>query len=119
MPGLEPNARGRAVQLDPVKPTLKAPGTRRLTLKSYKLLSTFAFNFNLRRFTVGVPPRGRCGGGATQGRAVQVDPIKPTLKAPGTKRQPPDRSCYPRPAPHQPQHRPAAGAYTRPHFGST
>jgi hypothetical protein len=29
---------------------LKAPGTKRLKLKCNKLLSTFAFNFNLRRY---------------------------------------------------------------------
>jgi len=32
-----------------VKPTLKAPGSRRLKLKYDRLLSNFAFNFNLRR----------------------------------------------------------------------
>ena len=39
------------MQVDPIKPTLKPPGTWRLTLKYDKLLSRFAFNFNLRRFT--------------------------------------------------------------------
>jgi len=39
------------VQVDPIKPTLKAPGTKRLKLKCDKLLSRFAFNFNLRRCT--------------------------------------------------------------------
>jgi len=38
------------VQVDPTKPTLKAPGTQRLTLKYYKLLSSFAFKFDLRRY---------------------------------------------------------------------
>jgi hypothetical protein len=41
------------VQVDPIKPTLKAPGTRRLKLKYYELLSSFAFNSNVRRFTRG------------------------------------------------------------------
>ena len=41
---------GRAVLVDPIKPTLKAPGTKRLTLRYDKLLSTFAFKSNLRRF---------------------------------------------------------------------
>jgi len=41
---------GKAVQVDPPKSTLKAPGTGRLTLKYDKLLSSFAFNFNLRRY---------------------------------------------------------------------
>ena len=39
------------MQVDPIKPTLKAPGTKRLRLKCDKLLSHFAFNFNLRRYT--------------------------------------------------------------------
>ena len=38
------------MQVAPIEPTLKAPGTGRLTLKYDKLLSSFAFNFNLRRF---------------------------------------------------------------------
>jgi hypothetical protein len=40
---------GRAVQVDPIKPTLKAPGTKRLKLKDDRLLSSFAFKFELRR----------------------------------------------------------------------
>jgi len=42
---------GRAVQLDPIKPTLKAPGTKRLKLKSDEPLLKFAFSFNLRRYS--------------------------------------------------------------------
>jgi hypothetical protein len=42
---------GRAVPVDPMKPTFKAPGYTRLKLKHYKLLSSFAFSFNLRRYT--------------------------------------------------------------------
>ena len=38
------------MQTDPIESTLKAHGTVRLTLKYDKLLSSFAFNFNLRRF---------------------------------------------------------------------
>jgi hypothetical protein len=65
-----------------MKPKLKPPGTKRLKLKHENPLSSFAFNFNLRRY------RADCGGahsGAHRGRAVQVDPIKPTLKAPKSK----------------------------------
>jgi hypothetical protein len=40
----------RAVQVDPIKPTLKAPGTERLKLECEELLSNFGFNFNLRRY---------------------------------------------------------------------
>jgi len=44
--------RGRAVQLDPTKPTLTAPGAKRLKLKyDDEPLSNFAFSFKLRRYT--------------------------------------------------------------------
>ena len=49
-------ARGRAVQVDPIKPMLRAPGTERLKLKQSVLLSRFAFKFNLRRYIVAPPP---------------------------------------------------------------
>jgi len=39
------------VQVDPIKPTLKASGTMRLKLKYVKLLSSFAFKSNLRRYS--------------------------------------------------------------------
>jgi len=39
------------VQVDPFKPKLKLLGTKRLKLKCDILLSTSAFNFNLRRYT--------------------------------------------------------------------
>jgi hypothetical protein len=45
-----PQRRGRAVQVDPIKPTLKAPGTKRLNLTYSKLLSSLAFKFKLRRY---------------------------------------------------------------------
>jgi len=38
------------VQVDPIKPTLKAPGTKRLKVKCCIMLSTFAFKFNLHRY---------------------------------------------------------------------
>ena len=41
---------GKAVQVDPIKPTLRAPGAKRLKLKYDETLSNFAFNFNLRRY---------------------------------------------------------------------
>jgi len=44
-------ANGRAVQVDPIKPTLKPPGTKRLRLKYDEPLSNFAFKINLRRYT--------------------------------------------------------------------
>jgi len=39
------------VQVDPMKPMLKAPGTKRLKLYYDKPLSSVAFKFNLRRYT--------------------------------------------------------------------
>jgi hypothetical protein len=41
------------VQVDPIKPTLKAPGTKRLKLICHDSLSNFGFKFNLRRFDEG------------------------------------------------------------------
>ena len=37
----------------PIKTQLKAPGSNRLNLKCDELLSSFGFNFNLRRYPVG------------------------------------------------------------------
>ena len=39
---------GRPVQVDPIKPNLKPPGTKRLKLNCNNVLSTFAFDFILR-----------------------------------------------------------------------
>jgi hypothetical protein len=41
---------GEAVQVDPIKPKLKAPGTKRLKLKYDRQLSSFGFKFNFRRY---------------------------------------------------------------------
>jgi WD40 repeat protein len=128
-------AQGGVVQVDPIKPTLKAPGTKGLKLKCCILPSTSTFKFDLRRYnkvsskvlTIGwsndgqylalgqydgsVSIRDKAGGEKVLiardgpvwtlawnpsreephdvlalGEAVQVDPIKPTLQAPGTKR---------------------------------
>jgi hypothetical protein len=40
------------MQGDPIKPTLKPPGTKRLKLICDKPPSSFAFNFKLRRYTM-------------------------------------------------------------------
>ena len=42
------------MQVDPIKPMLKPPGTELLKLKHDVLLSTFAFNFNSRLYTQGI-----------------------------------------------------------------
>ena len=41
------------MQVDPIKPTLKAPGSQSLKPKYDKLLPNVAFRFNLRRYTKG------------------------------------------------------------------
>ena len=38
------------MQVDPIKPTFTAPGAKRFKLKYDELLSSVAFNFNLRRY---------------------------------------------------------------------
>ena len=75
------------MQVPPIKPALKAPGTKHLKLKCDTLLLTSAFKFNLRRYigvvdatqyarfnaydlvatTVAVPAGGGGGGGSTAG----------------------------------------------------
>jgi len=40
------------VQVEPIKPMLKAPGTKRLKRKCGAPLSNFAFKFDLRRYTM-------------------------------------------------------------------
>ena len=81
---------GRAVQVAPIKPTLIAPGTKRLKLTCDERLSDFAFNFNLRCYTMArSEPRTWTSlivKGGRRGEAVQVDPMKPKLKAFFTKR---------------------------------
>ena len=48
LPALAPY--GRAVQAQPIKPVLKAPGNKRLKLQCDILRSNFAVKFNLRRY---------------------------------------------------------------------
>ena len=43
---------GRAGQVYPIKPTLKAPGTERLKLKYEEQLSNFGFKFKFRRYSM-------------------------------------------------------------------
>jgi len=40
------------VQVAPIKPTLKAPGSKRVKVKHDEPVSKFAFKFNLRRYTM-------------------------------------------------------------------
>ena len=54
-PELRGGGRGRAVQVDPIKPTLRALGTQCLKLTSDGPLSNLALKINLRRYNVVVP----------------------------------------------------------------
>ena len=56
------------MQIDPIKPMLKPPGTKHLKLKCDILHSTFAFNFYLRRYSKGA--RGEGGGGGDSAAAA-------------------------------------------------
>jgi len=63
------------VHVDPMKPTLKAHGTKRLKLEYDEWLTNFAFKFNLRLYTeVGVRPAVR---GGASGRACLIVPFQP------------------------------------------
>ena len=75
-------AGGWAVQVDPIKPTLNLPELSSSKPNYDKPLSKFAFKFNLRRYKAAAR---RCRTLCRRGRAVQVDPTKPALKAPGSK----------------------------------
>ena len=44
---------GRAVHVDPMKPKVKAPGTKHLKLLNHEPPSNFAFKFNLHHYTEG------------------------------------------------------------------
>jgi hypothetical protein len=49
-PGARFRDLGRAEQVDPIRPTLKAPGSKRLKLENEQLHWNFAFKFNFRRY---------------------------------------------------------------------
>ena len=60
------------MQVDPIKPTFKSPETERLRLKYDESLSIFAFNFNLRHYSLEDAAEAEAeaaeaaGGGATR-----------------------------------------------------
>jgi len=60
---------GRAVQVDPIKPTMKSPGINRLKLDYDKLLSNCAFQNHLAPLHQGVEQEARDGGAAAGGGA--------------------------------------------------
>jgi len=64
---------GKAVQVNPIIPTLKPPGTTRWKLKYIRLLSNVAFEFNLRRYT----KEGNARLWAAVRGAIEVEPARP------------------------------------------
>jgi len=58
------------VQVEPIKHTLKAPGTKQLKLKCDEPLSNFAFGLNLRRYTVARRVLRHSGGGSARRSGV-------------------------------------------------
>jgi hypothetical protein len=51
--GIDPTIPGEAVQVEPMNPKLKEPGTERFKLQYDNLVSRFAFKSNLRRYNPG------------------------------------------------------------------
>ena len=72
------------MQVDPIKPKLKAPGTKRLKLKYVELLSSSGFKFNLRRCNKGdnplaLPaPEGYGGHGGDKVGRCKLTPSNPS-----------------------------------------
>jgi hypothetical protein len=60
------------VQVDPIKPTLKEPGTVRLKLKYEELLSNCGFKFNLRRYSKEAIEEAQAAALALRARREQV-----------------------------------------------
>ena len=83
------------MQADPITSTLKAPGSKRLKLEHEKLLSTVAFNFNLRRYMkvwcALTPAQAELGATVTMptltGRPLllQIKPMSATVVSRGVK----------------------------------
>jgi hypothetical protein len=68
---------GRAVQVDPIKPMLKPPGTEPLKLECDGLVSSYALNFKLRRYDMVRPEKdvrssSSVGGGSRKTRVSMV-----------------------------------------------
>jgi len=71
------------VQVDPTKPALKAPGTKRLKLKYDEPLSNFAVKFMLRRYSEVLQKGGKhMPGVPPKVRRCRLTVSNPALKAP-------------------------------------
>jgi len=93
-PSSRGNPQGRAVQVHPMKTTLKPPGTERLKLKCDKLVSTSAFKFSMRRYTKGGAGAGPAflKGAAEAGAGVAIPNQAGGWRPSGTAA--PERHCY-------------------------
>jgi hypothetical protein len=82
-PLLPPQLRrpGEAVQSEPMKPKLKAPGTKRLKLKYENMLSRFAFKCNLRRHVWGSWSAQRAGAAEARDGTATLSALAPVEAA--------------------------------------
>jgi len=110
------------VQVDPIKPRLKPLGTKRLKLECGILLSTSAFKFNLRRYTMadGYAVRAAdCPGTlVVAAGSVELNPGEAACIAAGAAVPAGADAVVPAAGCDKLQC-PWAGAYIRPLFGST
>jgi len=77
-PRVAPLPTGKAVQVDPINPTLKAPGTNRLKLKYDKLLSIllqFCFQIQLAPLHTGPDFRAAFVVGRRSLKRVETQPV--------------------------------------------
>jgi len=110
------------MQVDPIKPSLKPPGTERLKMKCDVLLSTVAFKFNLRRYSSGAPyapPQPAAAAANRPPRAPPPPPPAPPPAMPQQWQQQAGAAARPRRVTYSSGERLAAGAYTRPLLSST
>ena len=68
---------GRVVQVDPIKPMLKAPGIKRLKLIRAEPLSNLAFKFKMRRYNMADKKGDKAFFDIMVGQAQPGTPYKP------------------------------------------
>jgi len=76
---------GKAVQINPIKPTLKAPEIKLLKLEYDKPLSNFAFKFNLCRYIMDAAPGTRTRTWWTVPVPAVPPAVRPTVDDPTLK----------------------------------
>ena len=102
------------MQVDPIKPKLKPPGTKRWKLKRVILLSNFAFKFNLRRYSPDSGSHNDRGSVVASYSGVPPPPPMFTATPSAAPRVGSDETVMPTYGVAL-----LAGAYTRPLFSST